>query len=283
MLFDPGRHEPLLELEWDAARARETVRAIVEDLEETLGSGIAWPAHPLDEGYRPRTGRKTLYLGASGTLWAMWYLEGEGAVKLRVKPSDLIGRVYQSYLAEPDTKEVVPSYYLGEVGILLILWRLTRTSEAADRLLASIERNISNPTNEALWAAPGTMIGAWHMLEWTGERRWYDLFSRMSSNSGGPGYPVRTPPAICGRRISTATSCSFSAQGTDSRAMPTLYCVAQRCSQPNGATCSMTVVSRPCVLPRCSKTRLSTGPKTSEPRVPAERICSSSGAMGPQA
>src|ERR1700682_2506041 len=89
MLFDPGRHEPLLELEWDASRAREAVRAIVEDLEETLGSGIAWPAHPLDEVDEPRTGQKTLYLGASGALWAMWYLEREGAVELRVKPSDL--------------------------------------------------------------------------------------------------------------------------------------------------------------------------------------------------
>jgi hypothetical protein len=176
MLFEPGRHEPLLEMEWDASRPREAVRAIVEDLEETLGSGIVWPAHPLDEVDEPRTGQKTLYLGASGALWAMWYLEREGAVELRVNPSDLIGRVYESYLAEPDTGEVVPSYYLGEVGILLILWRLTRASEAADRLLASIERNISNPTNEALWAAPGTMVGAWHLLEWTGERRWHDLF-----------------------------------------------------------------------------------------------------------
>ena len=176
MLFEPGRHEPLFEVEWDASRARETVRAIVQDLEETLASDIVWPAHPLDEVGGPRMGQKTLYLGAAGTLWALWYLEQEGAVALRVRPSELVGRVYQAYLAEPDTGEVVPSYYLGETGILLILWRLTRSSEAADRLFASIERNIPNPTNEALWAAPGTMVGAWHMFEWTGERRWHDLF-----------------------------------------------------------------------------------------------------------
>ena len=51
-----------------------------------------------------------------------------------------------------------------------------RSTEAADRLAASIEQNIPNPTNEALWAAPGTMLGALHMLEWTRERRWHDLF-----------------------------------------------------------------------------------------------------------
>ncbi len=84
--------------------------------------------------------------------------------------------MHEAYLADPDTGEVVPSYYLGEVGILLVLWRLTGAREAADRLHAAIERNIPNPTNEALWAAPGTMVGAWHMLRWTGEQRWRDLF-----------------------------------------------------------------------------------------------------------
>ena len=176
MLFEPERHEPLLETEWNGSRVEAAIREIVRDAEEVLGSGIVWPAHPLDEVDGPPSGQKTLYMGASGTLWAMWYLEQQGTVELRVKPSDLIGRVYESYLAEPDTGEVVPSYYLGEVGILLVLWRLTRSSEAADRLFAAIERNIPNPTNEALWAAPGTMVAAWQMLQWTDERRWHELF-----------------------------------------------------------------------------------------------------------
>jgi lantibiotic modifying enzyme len=46
----------------------------------------------------------------------------------------------------------------------------------ADRLHAAIARNIPNPTNEALWAAPGTMVGALHMLGWTGEERWRALY-----------------------------------------------------------------------------------------------------------
>ncbi len=176
MLFEPDRHEPLLATTWDAAKAHAAINAIVTDLEQTLGAGIAWPVHPLEDEDDPSAEHKTLYLGAAGTLWALWYLEQAGAVKLRVNPSDLIGPVYQSYLAKPDTGEVVPSYYLGEVGILLVLWRLTQSSDAADRLAAAIESNIPNPTNEALWAAPGTMVAAWHMLQWTGERRWHDLF-----------------------------------------------------------------------------------------------------------
>ncbi len=176
MLFEPARHEPLRDAAWDAARASEAIRSIVRDLEETVGADGVWPAHPLDEVDGPLSGQKSLYLGASGALWAMWYLEQKGAVTLRVRPSDFINRVYQSYLSEPDTGEVVPSYYVGEVGILLVLSRLARSRESDDRLFASIERNIANPTNEALWAAPGTMVGAWHMLGWTGERRWRDLY-----------------------------------------------------------------------------------------------------------
>ena len=176
MLFEPGRHEPLLDTAWDASRAHDAIRVMVEDMQENFRPDIGWRAHPLDEVEERRTGLKTLYLGAAGTLWAMWYLEREGAVELRIKPGELIGRVHESYRAEPDTGEVVPSYFLGEVGILLATWRMTGSTEAADRLWASVRENIPNPTNEALWAAPGTMVAAWHMFKWTGEPRWRELF-----------------------------------------------------------------------------------------------------------
>jgi hypothetical protein len=62
------------------------------------------------------------------------------------------------------------------VGVLLVRWRLTGSADAADKLFASIERNIPNPTNEALWAAPGTMVGALHMRKFTGAARWRALY-----------------------------------------------------------------------------------------------------------
>lgn len=176
MLFEPARHEPLQDVAWDASRAQEVVRSIVLDLEGSLRPGNFWPVHPLEEMEELRTGYKTLYFGAAGALWAMWYLAREGAASLRLEPRELIAHVDLAYRAEPDTGEVVPSYYLGEVGILLIVWQLTRSTDAADRLWTAIERNIPNPTNEALWAAPGTMVGAWHMHAWTHEKRWHDVF-----------------------------------------------------------------------------------------------------------
>ena len=153
MLFDPDRHEPLFEAEWDASRATEALSALVADMQDSLRGDAGWPVHPLDREEEPRSGLKSLYFGAAGALWAMWYLQRQKAVKLRIEPSELIVRTYQSHLAEPDTGQVLPSYLVGEVGILLVLWRLTGAAEPANRLFDSIQENIPNPTNDALWAA----------------------------------------------------------------------------------------------------------------------------------
>jgi len=177
MLFETDRHEALGTTPWDAVRVRAAIGAIVRDIEARRDSEGQWPLHPLDdEGDAPRTGFKGLYLGSAGVWWALSYLQREGAVELRSDPRDGIRRADAAYRADPDTGQEVPSYYLGAAGILLVLWRLTGSSDAADRLYASIRANIGNPTNEALWAAPGTMVAAWHLWIATGEDRWRALF-----------------------------------------------------------------------------------------------------------
>lgn len=177
MLFEPDRHELLRDTAWDAPRAREAIRSIVQDIERSRVAAGHWRMHPLDdEDAEPQTGFKSLYLGSAGVLWTLWYLQREGAVELIDDPRIGIQSAEAAYLAEPDTGKVVPSYFLGEVGILLVLWRLTGSRQAADRLYDSVKSNVPNPTNEALWAAPGTMVAAWHLWEATGEERWRDLF-----------------------------------------------------------------------------------------------------------
>jgi len=176
LLFEPDRHEPLRDIRWDPARAGAAISDIVADTEAALAPDVTWPWHPQDEEGDHEPPHKSLYLGASGVLWALWYLQQVGAVTLRVEPSALIGRVHAAYLAQPDTGSVVPSYFVGETGILLVQWRLTRSSQAADRMYAVIASNVGHPANEPLWGAPGTMLGALHMLHWTGEARWRDLY-----------------------------------------------------------------------------------------------------------
>jgi len=181
-LFEPARHEALSESAgegWSEDRALEAIRAIVDGIvRDRLPEGH-WPVHPLDaEGETPRTGFKTLYLGSAGVLWAVDHLRRQGAID---SPPGLdvaagIEQALSSYLADPDTGEVVPSYFLGEAGLQLVRWRLTGSAEAAERLFAAVQSNIPNPTNEALWAAPGTMVAAWHLGQATSEDRWRRLF-----------------------------------------------------------------------------------------------------------
>jgi len=175
MLYEPERHEPLTPAAWDEARARAAIRAIAGDMERALDAGAGWPPHPLDDD-KATAPHHSLYLGAAGALWALWHLAREGAVDLACDPRALVAEVPARYRATPDTEEVVPSYFLGEAGILLIAWRMTGDGALADRLHDAIARNIANPTNEALWAAPGTMVAAAHMLQWTGEARWRALY-----------------------------------------------------------------------------------------------------------
>jgi hypothetical protein len=177
MLFEPDRHEALGDAAWDDAQAIETIGEIVHDIEQHRAAEGHWPLHPLDdEGDTPATGFKSLYLGSAGVLWALWYLQREGAAALTIDPAAGIQQADAAYRSDPDTGDVLPSYFLGEAGILLLLWRLTGSSAAADRLYAAVKANIPNPTNEALWAAPGTMVAAWHLWQATAEERWRDLF-----------------------------------------------------------------------------------------------------------
>lgn len=71
MLFEADRHEPLVDVEWDAGRAHDALRAIVADMEAALGDRTVWPAHPLDEVRDSRAGEQSVYLGAAGALWAL--------------------------------------------------------------------------------------------------------------------------------------------------------------------------------------------------------------------
>jgi hypothetical protein len=175
MLYEAARHEPLTSVPWNADRAHAALRAIAADMERVLGDGDGWPPHPLDDP-DAKAPHHSVYLGAAGALWALWHLAQEGAVGLAFDPCERIGRVHANYLATPDTESVVPSYFLGEAGILLVAWRMTGAPALADRLHEVIAANIPNPTNEALWAAPGTMVAAWYMLHWTGEARWRELY-----------------------------------------------------------------------------------------------------------
>ena len=58
----------------------------------------------------------------------------------------------------------------GETGPLLVSWRFELRPELADRLLARVRENVGNEAVEIMWGAPGTMLAAHAMHDWTGRR-----------------------------------------------------------------------------------------------------------------
>jgi hypothetical protein len=173
LLLEPARHEPLLEVAWDASAAEAAIRRIVADALRAARRGL-WPGHLLDEDL-PDDG-VSLYTGAAGVLWALSYLANEGAIEHDSRFAEWALALPQRYAEAPDTGSVVPSYLLGESGVLLTALRARPERAWLDRLHAVVASNVDNPTLEALWGAPGTMLAAVFAHELTGEPRWADVY-----------------------------------------------------------------------------------------------------------
>lgn len=167
MLFSPDHHEPLTGREWDEPWVRRRIDEIVADAESAVGENWLWSEHPDDfdeSGQMP----KTLYMGAAGMIWGLHALGHD--------QHDLIRGLYESYVSEPDWPGLVPGYWFGEAGILLVSQLLDPESATADRLEAVIRRNAGNESNELMWGAPGTMLVALAMHRRGGEQRWADAW-----------------------------------------------------------------------------------------------------------
>jgi hypothetical protein len=176
MLYEVDRHEKLSSAPWDETRVLEGIQEIVQAAIDSFDDTGLWPKHPRDEDLGPAEHHRSLYCGAAGTLWALWYLSNVGATPISIDTELLIENVYQDYRAHPDFGPGVASFSLGEAGILLVRYRMSGSADAARRLYEIVDENIPNPTNEPLWGAPGTMLAAWYMWEWTAEVRWRELF-----------------------------------------------------------------------------------------------------------
>ena len=182
MLYEPERHEKLRDVPWDPARAHAAIAAIARDTESHFDPLQLWPIHPRDRTDLVRVpSYKSLFWGAAGVAWALDYLAEEGAVSLsRDYDYELI---HAEYLAAPDSISVAPSYLLGESGVLLAGWRRGGGSGAvADRLGRLIAENVTHPANDLMLGAPGTLLAALFLFEWTGEDRWRALFRETADH-----------------------------------------------------------------------------------------------------
>ena len=81
----------------------------------------------------------------------------------------------------PKPEPTRPALYMGESGILLVLWRVDPNQEIAGDLHALVIDNLTNPANDVMWGTPGTFLAARLMYEWTDEDRWADAARRTKA------------------------------------------------------------------------------------------------------
>jgi hypothetical protein len=141
-LFDPARHVPLADVDWDKARARDAIAAICRDAEAGFDPERWWPVHPAD--WEPGTPERPggLYLGAAGMVHALRRLREFHDVELEVALDPALG----------DEEDAGDGLLAGAAGVLVVL--------GSPALADAIARNAANPSNELLQGAPGTMLAA---------------------------------------------------------------------------------------------------------------------------
>src|SRR5206468_72504 len=175
MLYRPEAFEPLTETPWDDERAREGIRGIVADVDAAFDPDGLWPADEWD-GWQEPLPMKNLYVGAAGVIWALDALRRRGHAETSLDLAAAALRTLELERAEPDStadEHYHPAALLrGETGPLLVAFRLAPDTALADELYALVRANVTNRTDDVMWGAPGTLLAALALGEWTGETRW---------------------------------------------------------------------------------------------------------------
>jgi hypothetical protein len=185
MLYEADRFDRPIDEPWVPARVEDAIAAIVADADAAFDPTALWPAHEWDARGKPLP-LSGLYVGATGVTWALDQLRKRGhAESSRNLPAAVVGAV-ELERAKPDfsaDEHYRPGALMsGETGPLLVAFRLTADGALADDVHALVRGNVNNPTDDISWGAPGTLLAALAMGEWTGERRW-DEAARESATA----------------------------------------------------------------------------------------------------
>jgi len=189
VLYRAEAFEPLTDEPWDEGRVRLAIAAIVADTDEVFDPVGLWPANEWD-AWQSELPLKDLYCGAAGVIWALDALRRRGHAETRTDLAAAAMRALELYHESPDLagmgedlpEPAASSLYCGEVGILLVAWRLAPSAELADTLFERVRENVANEAEELMWGAPGTLLAARLMHGWTGEERWLEA-SRESAEA----------------------------------------------------------------------------------------------------
>jgi lantibiotic modifying enzyme len=188
VLFEPTLHEPLTDQAWDEERAGEAIRRIVADADRAFDPDRLWPAEEWDS-WQTTPPLKELYVGAAGVFLALAELRRRNLAESGIDLASASRRTVDLWGEHPDYEQwtELPSkpesaLFTGASGPLLAAWRIEPSPELADELFTRVRENVGNEAVEIMWGAPGTMLAAKAMHDWTGEERWADAW-RESADS----------------------------------------------------------------------------------------------------
>jgi lantibiotic modifying enzyme len=175
MLYEPTEFDALIDEPWVPARVVDAIAAIVADADAAFDPAVLWPAHGWDAREKPLP-LSGLYAGAAGVIWTLDHLRRRGQAESSLDLAAAVARAVALERATPDfsaDEHYRPGALIsGETGALLVAFRLTSDPAVADDVHALVRGNVDNPTDDISWGAPGTLLAAVAMGEWTGERRW---------------------------------------------------------------------------------------------------------------
>jgi hypothetical protein len=178
VLYEQLQFEPLVDEPWDSARVEDKIAAIVSDVDAAFDPESLWPAANWWDEYREGQPAKVLHTGAAGVIWALDALRQRGRAETSLDLARAATRALELERAEPDAAEDERyrpgSLLYGETGPLLVAFRLASEPMLADDLHALVDGNVANPMDNIGFGAPGTLLAALEMGEWTGESRWAD-------------------------------------------------------------------------------------------------------------
>lgn len=166
-LFETQRHEPLAHIAWDEAQVRNAIADIATRAKSVAASVSRSDSSQAEE----MQGRRSLYSGLAGRLWALQRLAERG-----LAPSDACQPIVALLRQARGPELAGRSYLIGDSGVLLALHDATPSAAIADVLYAVVSANTDNPAIELMWGAPGTMVAAFAMYRRTGEKRWANAF-----------------------------------------------------------------------------------------------------------
>jgi hypothetical protein len=178
VLYAPELHEPLTDVAWNAAGAREAIHAVVADADRVYDPDTFWPAEDWD-AYHASLPLTDVFVGAGGLAWGLDRLRRSGHAETALDLSAVAQRALARYREAPLVLEgeelptpARSSLFNGEAGLVLVAWLLEPADELASELLELVRQNIGNESNELMWGVPGTLLAARVLHARTREERW---------------------------------------------------------------------------------------------------------------